>query len=170
MRPFAVLIATVVLGAFAAEPPRPRLEKEVRHELVMPPFYGIFDNLAFRAEGQKISLIGEVTRPALKSDAERAVNRIEGVDIVENRLEVLPLSPKDDRIRVAAHRTIYGHAGLSRYALQTVPGIHIIVRNGHITLTGSVASKIDKNIAAIQANSVPGVFSVTEELRLDTEQ
>src|SRR5436190_130052 len=100
MRPFAVLLTTVVLGSFAAEPPRPRLEKEVRHELVMLPFYGIFDNLAFRVDGQKITLLGEVTRPALKTDAERAVKRIEGVEVVENRLEVLPLSPEDDRIRV----------------------------------------------------------------------
>jgi hyperosmotically inducible protein len=144
-----------------------RLERTVRHELVMLPYYGVFDNLAFRIDGSTVHLMGQVSRPTLKSDAERVVKDIEGVERVVNEIEVLPTSPNDDRIRLATYRTIYGHTALNRYALQAVPPIHIIVKNGNVTLEGVVANESDKNIANIQARSVPGVFSVTNNLRVE---
>jgi hyperosmotically inducible protein len=156
-----------VFALSAVEGGTRRIEKEVRHELVMLPFYGIFDDLAFRVDGQKVELLGAVTRATLKTDAERVIKHIEGVEVVENRIEVLPLSPQDDRIRLAAYQAIYGHTALNRYSLQAAPSIHIIVRNGHLMLRGAVASVADKNIAVIQANTIDGVFSVTNELSVD---
>jgi hyperosmotically inducible protein len=144
-----------------------RVEREVRHELVTLPFYGVFDNLAFQVDGGTVTLLGQVSRPTLKTDAERVVKSIEGVERVINRIEVLPLSPYDDRIRLATYRAIYGNTALNRYALQAVPPIHIIVKNGNVTLEGVVANEGDKNIADIQARSVPGVFSVTNNLRVE---
>src|SRR5215203_219753 len=145
-----------------------RFVREIRHELVMLPYYGVFDNLAYRVDGYKVTLLGQVTRPTLKSGAERVVKDIEGVEQVTNNIEVLPLSPQDDRIRMAAFRSIYGHAALNRYSLSAVPPIHIIVNNGKITLEGVVANEGDKNIANIQANSVSGAFSVTNNLRTES--
>jgi hyperosmotically inducible protein len=144
-----------------------RLEREVRHELAMLPYYGIFDNLAFRVEGNTVTLLGQVTRPTLKASAEQVVRSIEGVDRVINEIQVLPLSSNDDRIRLDVYRSIYGQAALNRYALQAVPPIHIIVSNGNVTLDGVVANQSDKNIAGIQARSVPGVFSVINNLRVE---
>jgi len=144
-----------------------RIQREVRHELVMLPYYGVFDHLGYRVDGSTVTLFGQVTRPTLKSDAENVVKKIEGVDRVVNNIEVLPLSPNDDQIRRATYRAIYGHAALNRYGLQAVPPIHIIANNGHVTLEGVVASEGDKNIAGIQANGVSGVFSVTNNLRVE---
>jgi len=144
-----------------------RFVREIRHELVMLPYYGVFDNLAYKVDGYNVTLMGQVTRPTLKSDAERVVKDIEGVQKVTNNIEVLPLSPNDDRIRMAAYRAIYGQTALNRYALNAVPPIHIIVNNGKITLEGVVANEGDKNIAGIQANSVPGAFAVTNNLRVE---
>jgi len=148
---------------------RARLIRQVRHELVMLPYYGVFDNLSYRVDGNTVTLMGQVTRPTLKSAAENVVKDIEGVEKVNNQIEVLPLSPNDDRIRLAVYRAIYGHTALNRYALQAVPPIHIIVRNGNVTLEGVVANEGDKNIANIQANSVPGVFSVTNNLKVEKQ-
>ncbi len=142
-----------------------RIVKEVRHELVMLPYYGVFDNLAYQvAPDGTVTLLGQVARPTLKSDAENAVKRIEGVEKVVNNIEVLPTSMNDDRIRRAAYRAIYRNNALSEYQWRAVPPIHIIVNNGHITLEGVVARRMDKQIAGIQANSVPGAFSVTNNL------
>jgi hyperosmotically inducible protein len=144
-----------------------RISREVRHELVMLPYYGVFDNLAYSVNGSTVTLMGHVTRPTLKSDAENVVKGIEGVDRVINNIEVLPLSPNDDRIRMAVYRAIYGDPVLNRYALQAVPPIHIIVKNGNVTLAGVVASENDRNVANIRANGVPGVFSVKNDLRVE---
>ncbi len=142
-----------------------RLTKEVRHELVTLPYYNVFDDLAYKVDGSTVTLFGAVTRPTLKSDAANAVRHIEGVTDVINNIEVLPLSPDDDRIRIAVYRAIYGSPALAdRYGFRAVPSIHIIVKNGHVTLTGVVANQGDKNIANIQANGVGGVFSVTNNL------
>jgi len=143
------------------------LTKEVRHELVMLPFYSVFDNLQYKIEGGKVTLLGQVTDPTLKDDAQAAVKHIEGVETVDNQIEVLPPSPNDDRIRRAAFRAIYSSPSLDMYAVRSVPTIHIIVNRGHIILEGSVAREADKNIAGIQANTVPGAFSVTNNLRVD---
>src|SRR5437667_7085610 len=144
-----------------------RVTREVRHELVMLPYYGVFDNLAFKVDGSTVTLMGQVTRPTLKSDAERVVKGIEGVEKVVNNIEVLPVSPNDERIRLAVYRAIYGQPGLQRYGLQAVPPIHIIVNSGNVTLEGVVASEGDKNIANLQANGVSGVFSVKNNLRIE---
>ena len=145
------------------------LARQVRHELVTLPYYSMFDNLAFRIEGTTVTLLGQVTQPTLKSSAENVVKDIEGVTHVNNEIQVLPLSPNDDRIRRAEFRAIYSQPALNRYALRAVPPIHIIVNNGHVTLEGVVANEGDKNIAGVQAKSVPGVFSVTNNLRIDNQ-
>ena len=147
-----------------------RIVKEVHHELVMLPFYGVFDNLAYKVSPDgTVTLLGEVSRPTLKSDAENAVKRIEGVERVDNQIKVLPTSPNDDRIRRAVYRAIYGNDVLSQYALRAVPPIHIIVENGNVTLEGVVARQMDKQVAEMQAKSVSGVFSVTNNLRVEEE-
>ncbi len=144
-----------------------RIIKEVRHELLLLPYYSVFDNLAFKVEGDQVTLLGQVVRPTLKSDAEAAVKSIEGVSRVNNQIEVLPPSPDDDRLRLALFRATYSAPPLQRYAVQNVPPIHIIVKNGHVTLEGVVASESDKNLAGLQANSVPGIFSVTNNLQVE---
>lgn len=141
-----------------------RLQKEVRHMLVTLPFYSVFDSLEYSVDGDRVTLSGQVTRPVLKSDAENAVKSIEGVSAVDNKIEVLPVSPNDDRLRRAEFRAIYSAPGFEKYAIQAVPPIHIIVKNGHVGLVGVVANEADKNVAGIRANSVSGVFSVDNKL------
>ena len=140
------------------------LEDKVRHQLVMLPYYNVFDNLAFRLDGGQVTLFGEVTQPVLKSDAQNAVKRVEGVTSVNNQIEVLPLSPFDDQIRRATYFSIYGFGPLERYGMGTQPSIRILVKNGQVTLAGVVASDTDRSLAAMRANRVPGVFSVSNEL------
>src|SRR6202142_1885397 len=148
-----------------------RIYKEVRHELVMLPFYGVFDNLSYKVDPDgTVTLMGQVARPVLKSDAENAVKRIEGVERVVNNIDVLPASPEDDRIRREVYRAIYGNPALSEYQIRAVPPIHIIVKNGHITLEGVVARAMDKQIAGVQANGVPGTFSVTNNLAVEEDE
>jgi hyperosmotically inducible protein len=121
-----------------------RIIRQVREELVTLPFYSLFDNLTYKVQDGKVVLMGQVVRPTLKTSAERVVKDIEGVQTVENQIEVLPVSPNDDRIRLAVYRAIYSKPGLDMYALRAVPTIHIIVKNGHVTLEGAVASEADK--------------------------
>jgi len=165
----AVALAAAMLftaaPSFAADNSKPLAER-VRHELVMLPYYNIFDDLSFRVDQQTgtVYLTGQVTDPVLKSDAGNVVKHLEGVQRVVNQIQVLPLSPFDNRIRFAEYRSIYGYPALNRYALGALPSIHIIVDNGHVTLVGVVDSQADKNIAGIRANGVPGVFSVQNNL------
>jgi hyperosmotically inducible periplasmic protein len=171
MRRMAVLL---LLGAFVLAAAQQgmsargqqRIEREVLHELRMLPYYTVFDNLAFKVDGPTVTLLGQVTRPTLKSDAANVVKGIEGVEKVVNNVEVLPPSPMDDRIRRAEFRAIYGNSSLSRYAIAAVPSIHIIVKSGNVNLEGVADNQGDKNMAGIQANSVSGVFSVTNNLRV----
>ena len=168
---FAVTAAFAQKQQAANRPELPagdeRVTREVRHELVMLPYYGVFDNMAYRVDGRTVTLLGQVTRPTLKSDAGNVVKKIEGVEKVDNQIQVLPLSPMDDKLRIAEYRAIYGHPGLDRYAMQAVPPIHIIVDNGKVALEGVVASQGDKDLANIRANTVPGVFSVVNNLRVE---
>src|SRR5438309_9846411 len=144
-----------------------RITREVHHELALLPFYGVFDNLAYRVSPDgTVTLMGQVVRPTLKSDAENVVKKIEGVERVVNQIKVLPVSPNDDRTRRDTYRAIYGNDVLSQYSLRAVPPIHIIVENGYVTLEGVVARQMDKQIAEMQAKRVPGVFSVTDKLRV----
>ncbi len=146
------------------------LAEQVRKELVLLPYYGMFDYLAFEIKDvDTVVLTGQVTRPALKSTAENVVRRIEAVGKVENQIEALPNSPNDDRIRIATFKAIYSKPGLDRYALRAVPPIHIIVKNGEVTLVGVVATEMDKNLAGMMANGVPDVFKVTNNLRVEKE-
>jgi hyperosmotically inducible protein len=164
MKTLVFLLAPLMLAG--ADNPD-RIIKEVRHELVMLPYYGIFDDLAYRVDGSKVTLFGAVTQPVLKSDAEKAVKRVEGVTQIDNQIEVLPLSPNDDRIRRAVYRSIFSKPGMEKYQLGAVPPIHIIVKNGNVTLVGPVVSEMDKNLAGIAANSVSGVFGVKNNLRIE---
>lgn len=164
--PFALSVL-VSLGWSQGGREQSRISKEVRYELVTLPFYGVFDNLAYKVDGANVTLYGEVTRPTLKSDAERVVKKIEGVQNVTNNIEVLPLSPNDDRIRRDVYQAIYSQPGLDLYSLRAVPTIHIIVKNGNVRLVGAVSNEGDKNRAEIAAKGVAGVFSVKNELVVD---
>ncbi|OLE10067.1 MAG: transport-associated protein [Acidobacteria bacterium 13_1_20CM_4_56_7] len=143
-----------------------RLVKEVRHQILLLPRLSVFDNLEYKVEGYKVTLVGQVTNPTLKSDAENVVKHIEGVEQVDNRIEVLPTSPMDDNLRLKMYAAIYGYSALQKYAMPVVKPIRIIVKSGHATLEGVVDSEADKNLAGLRANSVPGVFSVTNNLRV----
>ena len=143
----------------------PKMAQEIRHQLVMLPYYTIFDDLAFRVNGDTVTLLGAVTRPTLKSDAENVVKRIEGVTQVNNQIEVLPLSPMDDQIRLATSRAVYGDPQIgTRYGNRALPSIHIIVKNGNVTLEGVVANEGDKNLINMRASGVPNVFKVNNNL------
>jgi hyperosmotically inducible protein len=145
-----------------------RLGNQVRHELVTLPWYGVFDNLEYQVNGSEVILGGQVIseHAQTKYDAERAVKRIEGVTRVVNNIEVLPPSPFDDQIRRAEYRAIFSQSNLSRYSMGAIPQIHIIVNGGHVTLEGVVTNQMDRTIAELTANSVPNVFSVTNNLRI----
>jgi hyperosmotically inducible periplasmic protein len=144
-----------------------RIAREVRHQLVMLPYYTIFDDLAFRVDGSTVTLLGAVTNPVLKSSAENVVKSIEGITQVNNQIEVLPVSPMDWQIRRAEFRAIYGDPQIGdRYGHQALPPIHIIVKNGHVKLEGVVANQMDKNLINVRANTVPNVFSVENDLQV----
>jgi len=143
-----------------------RLIKEVRHKLVMLPYYSVFDTLSYRVDGRTVTLEGQVVNSVLKPDAANAVKRIEGVDKVVNNIEVLPPSPMDDRIRRQVYRAIYSYGPLFKYGHMAVPPIHIIVKNSRVTLDGVVDNETDKNLAGMRVNQLPGIFQVTNNLRV----
>ena len=163
---FVVALLSITMVAQNAVSPKAeeRIQKEVRHELLMLPYLTVFDNLAYKVQGYDVTLLGQVVNPTLKTDAERAVKHIEGVEKVDNQIEVLPASQSDDRLRLALFHAIYGYAPLQRYAMPTIKPIRIIVKNGHVTLEGVVDNDADKNMAGMRANGVPGIFSVTNNL------
>lgn len=161
----AVLASSLLLVGAALGAPG-NMVNSVRHQLVMLPYYSIFDNLSYKVDGGTVTLYGQVTLPTLKSDAGRVVQKVEGVTQVVNNIEVLPLSSFDNGIRRAEYRAIFSFGGLYRYAMGANPSIHIIVDNGHVTLEGVVSNQVDKNLANIRANQVPGVFSVTNNLTI----
>jgi hyperosmotically inducible protein len=142
------------------------LTREVGHELIQVPWLSVFDNLQYSVKGSEVTLSGQVWQPVTKDDAQTAVKGIEGVTKVNNNIEVLPLSPMDDQTRRAEYRAIYGDPALQRYAMGVLPSIHIIVKNGHVTLVGTVDNEMDKNVAEIRAKSVPNVFSVDDNLQV----
>jgi hyperosmotically inducible protein len=143
------------------------VSREVRHQLVMLPRYSVFDNLEYSVNNGRVTLKGQVTTPTLKSDAEAAVKNVEGVESIDNQIEVLPLSPMDNQIRHAEYHAIYSQPALQMYAEGAVPPIHIIVNNGHVTLVGVVANQTDKDVANVQAKTVSNVFSVTNNLSVE---
>jgi hyperosmotically inducible protein len=172
MKALLALIVTLCVPALLVaqnqnSPAYQRLVKEVRHELVMLPYLGVFDNLEYKVDGSTVTLVGQVTRPTLKSDAESVVKKIEGVEKVVNQIEVLPLSPDDDRIRRATYIALARSPQLDRYFMQVVAPIRIIVKNGNVTLEGVVDRKGDSDVASITAKGVSGAFSVTNHLRVE---
>lgn len=148
-----------------------RVIREVRHELVTLPYYGVFDWLQFEVRPDNtVVLRGQVVKPTTKSDAGARVKDVDGVSKVVNEIEILPLSPQDDRLRRALYRRLYGYdSPLFRYAVQAIPSIHIIVKNGRATLKGVVANKGDAQLAYMRARGVPGLFDVKSELQLESE-
>lgn len=168
-----VLVSGMLVTAHQAlAQTNPRIVREVRHELVTLPYYGVFDWLQYEVQNDgTVTLSGQVVRPSTKSDAEGRVKEIDGVSRVVNQIEVLPNSPNDDRLRLALYRQIYSfNSPLFRYATQSVPPIHLIVDRGHATLKGVVANKGDAQLAYIRARGVPGLFSVKSELVVEGEQ
>jgi len=168
-----VMLTTVIAAAIASSQTIPsseggesRIAKETRHEILMLPYFDVFDNLEFRVDGSTVTLLGQVTRPTLKTDAGNVVKQIEGVGTVVNQIEVLPVSPNDDRLRVALYRAIYGFSSLQRYALPVIKPIRIIVKNGNVILEGVVNSQADKDVVKLRANGIAGVFSVTNNLQV----
>ena len=164
-----VVVTSMAFSAFAA-PPRdagsqPQNES-VRKQLVTLPYYGVFDNLAFKVDGSVVTLYGQVTRPTTSKDAQRRVSKIEGVSSVVNNIQVLPLSSFDNQIRLRTYRAVFGRGSLYRYAMGANPSIHIVVNHGNVTLEGIVSNKADSQLAYIAANGVPGVFSVTNNLKV----
>ena len=171
---FVAAVAIAASTAFAAPAAMAGQAKDglymmniVRKELVTIPYYGVFDNLAFKIDGPTVTLYGQVVRPSTRSSAEKRVKKIEGVERVINNIEVLPVSTFDDSIRARAYRTIFRSGSLYRYAMGANPSIHIIVNRGHLTLEGVVANRMDSQLAYFAANSVPGVFSVKNNLRVE---
>lgn len=144
------------------------LAKKVRKELLMLPFLSVFDNMTFSVDNGAVTLKGQVIRPTLASSAGNVVKRLEGVAKVDNRIEVLPLSPFDDRVRLSVARAVYGYGALQRYGLGANPSIRIIVKNGDVTLEGVVANEMDRNLVFIRANGVHGAFKVTNNLRVES--
>ena len=145
------------------------LEREVRHELLLIPQYGVFDYLTFRVEGKTVTLSGDARTPVLKSNAERAVKSIAGVEKVVNQINVLPVNTADNAIRIAVYNAIYANPAMQRYAFQAIPSIHIIVSMGNVRLEGAVLNKGDADQALIRAKTVPGTFQVTSNLKTDRE-
>jgi osmotically-inducible protein OsmY len=143
-----------------------RITREVRHELLMLPYFGVFDNITYKVEGSTVTLMGQVVRPSLKSDAQNAVKHIEGVEKIDNQIEILPPSSADDRIRFELFRAIYQFPALQKYEMGVQKPIRIIVKNGHVTLEGVVDNRADKDIVGIRAKSVSGTFSVTNNLQV----
>ena len=162
----AAASAQTSIDTVPASAPR-KLAGQVRHELLMMPWYGVFDHIMFRVDGRAVTLMGAVTRPALRDEAGRRVKAVEGVETVDNQIRVLPLSPYDDRIRLASWQTIYSHPAFNRYALGAQPGIRLLVENGALTLEGVVGTKLERELAGILANGIPGVFVVKNELAVE---
>jgi hyperosmotically inducible protein len=153
---------------FAQSSAEARIERAVHRELVTVPQYGVFDHLAYQVKGNTVTLTGSVTQPVIKANAEKAVQSIEAVEKVDNKITVLPVYSADNAIRLAVYHAIYGAPALERYALQAVPSIHIIVNNGNVTLEGAVGIKADADMAVIRAKTVNGVFNVTSNLKVDS--
>ena len=162
-------VPALLTAANGAQPAKP-LAEQVRRELITLPFLSIFDSLRYEVKGDQVILSGETIRPVMKSQAENVVKQLPGVATVVNNIEVLPLSPYDDRVRIAVARAVYGFPALQRYSLGALPSIHIVVKNGSVTLKGVVATEMDRTLAFLRANGVPGTFQVNNELTVAGRQ
>jgi hyperosmotically inducible protein len=161
------LLSFSLQSASASVQDTARVEKQVTHELNMLPYVNVFDYMTFTVDSNGVvTLNGEVTDPVVKNDAGNVIKKIEGVEHVNNQIQVLPVSFLDNGLRVRLFRTIYGYPALQKYALGVNKPIRIIVQNGHVTLMGVVDNEMDKNLAGIRANGVPGIFSVDNQLKV----
>ena len=158
-------ILSLAPAMFAKAGAPTNLNDQVFHKLAKLPYYTVFDDIQYRVDNGTVVLFGQVTQPVLKDDAEHAVKGIEGVR-VRNEIEVLPVSPMDWQIRQAEYRAIYGFGPLQHYGVGYQNSIHIIVKNGGVTLMGTVGTASDKQMAELRANTVPGVFAVKNDLRV----
>jgi hyperosmotically inducible periplasmic protein len=173
----ALVFAAGLMGsAFASSLPtdsqilQQRLNGEVHHALAMIPQYTVFDDLSYSINGGTVTLYGQVRNAIIKEEAQDSVKRLEGVEHVVNNIEILPASFNDDRIRRQVARAVFNDPRLSMYAIQPIPPIHIIVKNGHVDLTGVVRTQAEKDSAFIRANGVPGVFSVENSLQVEQQK
>jgi len=164
------LVAQDAQGDQPSAKSQERITREVRHELLMLPYFGVFDYIAYKVDGSTVTLLGQVVRPSLKSDAQNVVKRIEGVEKVDNQIEVLPASSMDDGLRNRLFRAIYQYPPLQKYELGVQKPIRIIVKNGRATLEGVVDSESDKNLVGVRANGVSGLFSVTNNLQVQSSK
>jgi osmotically-inducible protein OsmY len=145
-----------------------QIAAKLGHEIRMYSRYTIWDNVALRVREGDVELVGQVSQPFKKADLGRLAQRVPGVRSVTNELKVLPTSPFDDRLRLQIARALYRDPVLSRYAIQAVPPIHIIVDNGHVTLEGVVNNEMEKNVAGIRAAQAGLSFGqVTNNLRVE---
>ena len=172
-----IVLAMLSLPSFATQrgsQPSPKFTaralKQIQHEILMLPYYGVFDAIGFKMEGYNVTLLGQVTHATLKSDAEHAIKGIEGIEKINNQIVILPPSPMDDRLRHQLFRAIYEYGPLQRYGVGSNRPIHIIVDRGHVTLEGVVDSPGDRNLVNIRANGVPGVFSVSNRLQVPSKK
>lgn len=170
-RKILLLLCLVMPSILCAQDQRPvppqsteRIAREVVHQILMLPYYSVFDYIAGTVSGYDVTLKGWVTNPTLKNDAGNVVKQIEGVEHVNNQIEVLPPSTMDDQLRRRLYRAIYGFPSLDKYAMPVIKPIRIIVNTGHVTLEGVVDSQADKDLVGLRANGVSGVFSVTNNL------
>jgi osmotically-inducible protein OsmY len=176
----AMLVLALAVGGFAQTAPGPAtpgtshydqwLSQEVRHQLLLLPWYSVFDNLEYKIDGSEVTLQGQVLQDRTKEQAENRVKGIEGVTKVNNEIEILPASPNDERIRRAEYRAIFRDPLLLKYSFGSVQPVHIVVKNGHVTLEGSVLNEMDRNVVGVRARGVSGVFSVTNNLRIDNRK
>jgi hyperosmotically inducible protein len=158
--------APMVATGTAQAPSAAWLNKKVYDRLVTIPWYGVFDNLAYRIQGSKLTLIGQVVFPLSRSSVAAAVKGLPGVKKIVNDVQNLPFTPFDNQVRRAEYRSIFGYEPLFRYSMGVNPAIHIIVKNSRVTLVGVVNSKTDRQLAGIRAKMVPFVFSVKNDLRV----
>jgi hyperosmotically inducible periplasmic protein len=162
----AIFAATMANSETGPTSEQARIANETRSGILLSPYLDVFDNIEFRVDGNNVTLMGQVTRPILKDDVDSAVKKIAGIGNVDNQIEVLPVSPNDERLRIRLYHAIYRFDPLDRYALPVIKPIRIIVKNGHVTLEGVVDSEADKNMVNLRANGVHGAFSVTNNLRV----
>jgi hyperosmotically inducible protein len=152
--------------AGAPKPEEPQLSREIRHQLIVLPYYSVFDYIGFTLDGDRVTLTGYVLRPTLRSNAEAAVKSLEGVSSVKNLIEILPKSPSDDDSRRSVYRAIFEDSALQRYGASEIPVIHIILQNGQVRLEGAVATEAEKSLATSRASGVPGVSGVTNNIAI----
>ena len=168
----SLLSFLLAVSVFAAAPAfaqgNGRLDRQIRHEILMLPYYGVFDAIGYQINGRDVTLTGYVTRPSTARDAAESVADIEGIGRVTNNIQVLPPSPSDDRLRIALLRRLSNTGGLYRYFLGANPGIRIIVNRSRVSLEGYVSNRGDANLAYITARGVPGSFAVTNNLVVDS--